>query len=113
VAGVRCGLASATVFYDAFRTKEAAHRYYDRTVRQYGASRSSGSCRSDRTAEGTWTLSNTVEGRLLCTTSHARRLVIWVDDRFFIVGWMQHSNSSPSPAYRLWQGARVFLTAEY
>jgi serine/threonine-protein kinase len=105
IAGVVCTRGQVTVFYDLFRTRQAMQGYYNRALSGSGATRGVGSCRTDATAEGTWTLGDQVAGRLLCyTTSSGNRVVIWSYDDLRIVSWAQRTDDNRAALYRFWLG---------
>jgi serine/threonine-protein kinase len=108
IAGVACFRPKLTVFYDMFPDAASMNAYYDSQVSLAGATRDQGDCASAQVAEGTWTLGDQVEGRLLCFTDDAR-IIVWTDERFNILGYIYRTEPNRPKAYRFWQGAGAQL----
>lgn len=103
IAGVVCTNGPVTVFYDAFRTKQAMNAYYDRLADGASAARNTGDCREDETSEGTWSLDDETAGRLLCyTSSDGRAVAVWTHDRLKVLSFAVRPDAKRAALYEWW-----------
>ncbi len=105
VAGVVCTSGKVTVYYDQFRTKAAMDAYYARLRSGSGATRDTGTCGQDSTAESTWNIDGTVKGRLLCyESSQGNAVVVWTHDADKILGFALRQDANQAQLAKWWKG---------
>jgi serine/threonine-protein kinase len=103
VAGVVCTSGPVTVYYDAFRTKQAMDGYYNRLVNAVGAARDMGDCLGEGATEDTWTLQGEPAGRLLCyTTTDGRAVIVWTHDRLKVLSVAVRPDSNREALHEWW-----------
>ena len=105
VAGAVCTSGKVTVYYDQFQTKLAMDAYYNRLLRASGASRDSGTCGQDATAETPWNVDGVVKGRLLCyESSQGNAVLVWTHDGLNIVGFAVRQDANQAALAKWWSG---------
>ena len=105
VAGAVCTSGKVTVYYDQFQTKAAMDAYYNRLLRASGASRDSGACGQDATAETPWNVDGVVKGRLLCyESSQGNAVLVWTHDGLNIVGFAVRQDANQAALAKWWSG---------
>jgi hypothetical protein len=108
IAGVVCTSGPVTVFYDAFRTKDAMNRYYNRLADGVGAARNTGLCQDEVTSEGTWSSEGENAGRLLCyTATDGRAVVVWTSDKLKVLAFAVRPDAKRAALYKWWQSPKA------